>query len=98
MSCGTYHLGRGKTQPLVLDGHMDPLGIAPIHLDNVPLLLGMKVRPKLLCELAQSPTFEIIAYGLISAIKVFWTTLTLDCTNGHAVWYARLRADVHTYH
>jgi hypothetical protein len=31
--------------PLVLDGHMGPLGIVPIHLDNVPLLLVMKVRP-----------------------------------------------------
>jgi hypothetical protein len=31
--------------PLVLDGHMGPLGIVPIHLDNVPLLLVMIVRP-----------------------------------------------------
>jgi hypothetical protein len=42
---GTYHLGHGTIQPSVLDGHMGPLGIVPIHLDNVPLLLVMIVRP-----------------------------------------------------
>jgi hypothetical protein len=44
---GTYHLGHGTIQPSVHDGHMGPLGIVPIHLDNVPLLLVMIVRPKL---------------------------------------------------
>lgn len=35
-------------------------------------------------------------HGLISLMIGFWTTLYPACTNGHAVWYALRRADVHT--